>query len=160
MGSKYHAKRVTIDGIKFDSATEGRYYQKYKQMEKDGEIKNLRLQVPYELVPAVYEEVEIVRHLKRGDKITKKKKLTQRPITYIADFVFEQNGKTCVVDVKGKRLPVYLLKKKMMKALKGIDIIEVYYAPERKKKKTPKGSLSLFCLLHQLYPGRTSHKSR
>ena len=151
MRSKYGAKKVTIDGIKFDSATEGRYYEKYRDMEKAGLIQNLRLQVPYELIPAIWEEYDEVKHLKKGDKIIHKKRRKQRPITYIADFVYTQDGKEYVVDVKGKKTKEYILKKKMMLALKGIEITEVYYSGLKPKRTTRKRNLSLVCLLRQFY---------
>ncbi|MGL4999508.1 MAG: DUF1064 domain-containing protein [Cetobacterium sp.] len=47
---------------------------------------------------------------------------------YIADFVYHENGNMVVEDVKSSytaRLPVYRIKKKMMKAIYDIDIQEV-----------------------------------
>lgn len=47
---------------------------------------------------------------------------------YIADFTYIENGKLVVVDVKSSftaKLPVYVLKKKMMRAFHGIEITEV-----------------------------------
>lgn len=119
--NKYHAKKVEFYGITFDSKKEGLYYLKLKDMERRGEITDLRLQVPYELLPAIYRD-EVV-HLKTKDKVVKK--LIQRAVTYVADFVYVQEGKEVVIDAKGMRLPDYILKKKMMLALKGIEVIEV-----------------------------------
>lgn len=118
--SKYRAKKVVVDGITFDSKKEGMYYLKLKEMEKKGEISNLRLQVPYELLPALYHD-EVV-HLKTKDKVVRK--LVQRAVHYVADFVYEKDGKDIVVDTKGMRLSDYKLKKKMMRAILGIEIIE------------------------------------
>jgi hypothetical protein len=50
--SKYNSRKTTVDGITFDSKKEARRYLVLKKMEQDGEIKNLRLQVPVELVPS------------------------------------------------------------------------------------------------------------
>lgn len=119
--NKYHAKKVEFYGITFDSKKEGLYYLKLKDMERRGEITDLRIQVPYELLPAIYRD-EVV-HLKTKDKVVKK--LIQRAVTYVADFVYVQDGKEVVIDAKGMRLPDYILKKKMMLALKGIEVIEV-----------------------------------
>jgi len=119
--SKYRAQKVTFDGITFDSKKEGLYYLKLKDMERCGEISNLRLQVPFELIPAIYED-EVV-HLKTKDKVVPR--CVQKAVHYIADFVYEKDGKEYVVDTKGVRLGEYILKKKMMYALLGIKIIEV-----------------------------------
>jgi len=119
--NKYHAKKVVFDGITFDSRKEGLYYLKLKDMERRGEISNLRLQVPYELLPAIYRD-EVV-HLKTKDKVVQK--LVQRAVYYVADFVYDKEGKENVIDTKGMRLADYILKKKMMLALKGIEVIEV-----------------------------------
>ena len=55
--SKYNSRKTTVDGITFDSKKEARRYLVLKKMEQDGEIKNLRLQVPVELVPSF--EIEL-----------------------------------------------------------------------------------------------------
>ena len=119
--NKYGAKKVTFDGITFDSKKEGLYYLKLKDMERCGEISNLRLQVPFELLPPIYRE-EVV-HLKTKDKV--ERKCIQRAVHYIADFVYTKDGEEHIIDTKGVRLPDYLLKKKMMLALLGLEIIEI-----------------------------------
>ena len=124
--SKYKNKKVIIDGIEFDSQKEGKFYLFLKQKEKDGEIDNLRRQVPYEVIPAVWEDE--VRHLKTKDKIVRK--CVQRATHYLADFVYTDTatGEDVVIDVKSdytRRLSDYRLKKKMMLAYNGIAIIEV-----------------------------------
>lgn len=124
--SKYKNKMVVIDGIEFDSQKEGEFYLFLKQKEKDGEIANLRRQVPYEVIPAVWEDE--VRHLKTKDKIVRK--CVQRAAHYLADFVYTDTatGEDVVIDVKSdytRTLSDYRLKKKMMLAYNGIAIIEV-----------------------------------
>ncbi len=122
-GNKYHNSKTEVDGIVFDSKKEARYYLYLKQLEKDGKITNLRRQVPYVLVPAVWRD-EVV-HLKTKDKVVRKQ--VQRAITYVADFVYTDlaDNDLKVVDVKGLRLKDYILKKKMMLAFHGISVIEV-----------------------------------
>ena len=79
--------------------------------------------MPYELIPAIYEDQVI--HLKTKDKIVRR--CVQKAVHYVADFVYIEtlNNIEVVVDTKGFRTPEYKLKKKMMRAFKGIDIIEV-----------------------------------
>lgn len=94
--SKYHAKRTTVDGITFDSRREADRYLVLKGMEEDGLIEDLRRQVRYELIPAF--DVD-GRHY--------------RPVFYVADFVYVEDGKEVVEDVKGMRTDVYRLKSKL-----------------------------------------------
>lgn len=123
MHNKYGNKVTYLDGYKFDSRKEANHYLRLKVDLHDGKISNLRLQVPYELVPAIYEDE--IKHLKTKDKVIRR--CVQRAIVYVADFVYEDNttGKTVVVDVKGKKTKEYILKKKLMRALSGISIVEV-----------------------------------
>lgn len=127
MRRKFGNKITYIGKLKFDSKREAEWYLIYKDMERRGEISNLRLQVPYELVPGVYQEVEVVKHLKTKDKIVKKKVTIDNPVRYIADFVYLDNksGKEVVIDVKGRRTKEYIIKRKLMRYLKGIEVIEV-----------------------------------
>ena len=119
--NKYHARKVNICGIEFDSKKEGMRWLLLKDMEHRGEISDLRRQVPFELLPAIYEDVTV--HLKTKDKV--ERKLVQRAVHYVADFVYTKDGTQIVEDTKGLRLPDYILKKKMMLALLGIRISEI-----------------------------------
>lgn len=120
--NKYRAKKVEYKGITFDSKRELQCYLKFEDMLNKGEISNLQRQVPFVIIPAVYEEY--VKHLKTKDKIERRCK--QRQTLYIADFVYEdKDGKQVVVDAKGFRTKEYKLKKKIMLYYLGIDIVEV-----------------------------------
>ena len=120
--AKYGNKKAKANGRVFDSRTErGRYYA-LQTLEKAGEISDLRLQVPFEIIPAIYETVEV--QLKTKTKQVQK--LVQRASHYVADFVYkDKDGNEVVEDAKGFRTPEYLLKKKMMRAFLGITIKEV-----------------------------------
>ena len=101
---KYGNKKVTVQGIKFDSKWESERYLSIKSLELAGRVRNLELQVRFAL------EVN-------GQKIC----------TYIADFRYEKenaNGdwETIVEDAKGVETPEFKLKKKLMKACLGIEI--------------------------------------
>lgn len=107
--TKYNAKRTTVDGITFASQKEARRYQELKLLERAGKIHSLELQRRYPL------KVE-------GELIC----------TYVADFVYgESDGTTIksavriVEDTKGFQTREYKIKKKLMKAIYGIEIQEV-----------------------------------
>lgn len=123
--SKYLNKKTEVDGILFDSRKEAEYYLYLKSLEKNGKISDLRRQVSYEIIPAVYREE--VKHLKTKDKIVSR--CVQQAAHYIADFVYNlPTGEEIVVDVKSeitRKNAEYRLKKKMMLAFNGIEIKEV-----------------------------------
>lgn len=75
-----------------------------------GKITNLELQKPFELIPAITDM---------------KGKTIQRATHYVADFVYEEGGRTVVEDAKGYKTEVYKLKKKLMLWRYGIEIREV-----------------------------------
>lgn len=101
MRSKFGAIKTTIDGVTFDSKKEAARYQDLKLLLKANQISELELQPKFRL------EVN-------GVKIC----------TYIADFRYKENGKLVTEDVKGVKTPAYNLKKKLVKALYGVEIFE------------------------------------
>lgn len=125
--SKYKSVKEVVNGIEFDSRKEARRYTQLLQMQKDGEISNLQLQVKYELIPSQFKEVVEVTPKKKLAK--KSMKLAERKVEYVADFVYEKDGKTIVEDVKGYRrggaYSVFVLKRKMMLYFFGIEVKEV-----------------------------------
>lgn len=122
MRSKYGNKKAKHDGILFDSRKERHRYITLMTLQRAGEISDLRLQVSYELIPAIYETVE--KQLKTKVKLVEK--CVQRAVHYIADFVYrDKDGNEIVEDAKGVRTKEYQLKKKMMRAILGITIKEV-----------------------------------
>lgn len=99
--SKYNNRKTVVDGITFDSEWEAERYQELQLLERAGHIVNLRLQVPYVLAI-------------NGVKIC----------TYVADFVYLECGEEIVEDAKGMLTDVYKLKRRLMKAIYGIEIRE------------------------------------
>lgn len=95
--SKYHAKKVKLDGMVYDSKKEAKRAAVLEQQERYGLITNLQKQVTFELQPGYTNN--------QGKKI--------RPITYIADFVYNKDGKTIIEDTKGFRTDTYKVKKKI-----------------------------------------------
>jgi len=101
--NKYGAIKTTVDGITFDSKHEAQRYTELVLLLKEHEITNLCLQPIYEI------------------RVNGK-----HVCNYIADFRYTaRDGKEIVEDAKGVKTPVYRLKKKLVKAIYGIDIVEV-----------------------------------
>ena len=132
--NKLGNRSVTIDGIKFQSIREGNRYCELKLLQKAGKIKNLELQKRYKLIPAYYDVVETGELYKVGSKKGQpktKKVCVEQAADYIADFVYEENGKTVVEDAKGFRDPSsatyakFALKRKLMLWVYDIRIKEV-----------------------------------
>lgn len=106
--SKYHNKRIVTPDGKFDSKREYERWCELKLLQRAGNISGLKRQVRYNLVP-----------------IQRAKGRSERAIDYIADFVYSKEGNTIVEDVKGKRTPEYVIKRKLMLYVHGIAIEEV-----------------------------------
>lgn len=115
--NKYGSKKIEIDGIVFDSKKEAKRFQELSLMEASGAIQNLQRQVKYVLIPSQYDGWY--------DKGKFKKKCVERECTYIADFVYEQDGKRIVEDTKGFRTKDYIIKRKLMLHVHGIKIKEI-----------------------------------
>lgn len=122
MTNKYYNKKCEINGIVFDSRKEARRYQELLLLQRAGVIKNLQRQVKYVLIPAQYESYE--RYGKIGQRLKDGRKLVERECAYIADFVYEENGKTVVEDTKGFKTKDFIIKRKLL-LLQGIRIREV-----------------------------------
>ena len=99
--TKYGAVKTVIDGIKFDSKKEAKRYQDLRLLERSGEIESLELQPRYDL---------IVNGVNIG--------------FYKADFRYWRGCKQIIEDVKGMRTATYQLKKKLIAAIYGIEILE------------------------------------
>jgi hypothetical protein len=102
--SKYANETVDLGGVRFDSKREARRWGELQLMERVGRICDLRRQVRYRLE---------VNGLHVCD--------------YLADFTYQEEGELVVEDVKSPptRTAVYRVKKKLLKALMGLDIREV-----------------------------------
>lgn len=103
--SKYRNQKTVVAGITFDSQKESRRYQELTAMQEAGHIRNLELQPRYDLVVD-------------GDKLG----------YYQADFRYTvvETGVVVTEDVKSPatKTPQYRIKKKLVKALYGVDILE------------------------------------
>jgi hypothetical protein len=106
-----HAAKSKYGAIKtngYASKKESARAHELKILQRVGDIQNLREQVEFVLLPAQEKD--------DGSK--------ERSVKYIADFVYEFNGKQVVEDCKGFRTSDYILKRKMMLHFYGITIKE------------------------------------
>lgn len=90
-----------MDGRTFDSKKEATRYIALRGDQHAGRISGLRLQMRFPLRV-------------NGDLVCR----------YVADFVYVRDGKRIVEDVKGVRTSTYLIKRSLMKAVLGIEIME------------------------------------
>ena len=112
MASKYRNRKVTFNGQTYDSKKELLWHQRYvvQQMASDPaqRVVEVRRQVQFILIPQ-----------QEGE----------RQAVYTADFVVDYaDGRQEVVDVKSpptRRLPDYVLRRKLMLHVHGIRIKEV-----------------------------------
>lgn len=107
--NKYRNKKWELDGKTFDSQREARRYQELRWLLRTGVITDLQMQVPFELIPSQ----------RVGGKVV------ERPVKYVADFVYTENGERVVEDAKGVRTKEYVIKRKLMLYEFGIQIKEV-----------------------------------
>lgn len=97
--SKYNAKKVEVDGIKFDSKAEAEYYLHLKEKVDNGEIRSFERQIRMTLQEGFY--LEGIK-----GKV--------RAITYVVDFVVtNEDGSITYIDVKGIETEAFKLKRKM-----------------------------------------------
>lgn len=122
---KYKNSKICVDGIKFDSKREAGRYLQLKAMEQAGEITGLKRQVKFELIPTQRAPSTEVYRAGPQKGLPKPGAVLERPIYYIADFTYSQDGKQIVEDAKGFRTKDYKLKKKLMLYIYGIEIREV-----------------------------------
>lgn len=118
-GNKYHAKKViTPEGV-FDSRKEYNRWCGLKLLEQSGQISQLCRQQRFTLIPEQREPDMIGPRggVKRG-------KLIEKPVCYIADFLYVKDGQTVVEDCKGMRTPEYVIKRKLMLYIYGVRILE------------------------------------
>lgn len=95
--SKYNAKKVVIDNIKFDSKAEAAYYQQLKLLKLTGEVTSFDLQPEFTL----------------QDSFRKNGKL-YRAIKYKADFLVRySDGHEELIDIKGMLTKEFRIKQKL-----------------------------------------------
>lgn len=109
--SKYGAVKTVVDNITFDSAKEANRYGILKMLSSANKINCLEVQPVFSI------------HVGSSDG--------GRPVhiaDYVADFRYYTAANECVIeDVKSKATatPLYRLKKKLVEAIYGVQIVEV-----------------------------------
>ena len=133
MRPKYGNSKIKNAYGTFDSQLEYARFIFLSNRQKEGEISDLRRQVEYLLIPAQYGTE--IKHLKTKDKEVRV--LLERPCSYIADFVYERNGKTIVEDCKGAKAIITetaKIKKKLLLWVHGIELRYIFSATQWDKK--------------------------
>ena len=105
---KYHAKACRVDGIAFPSRKEANRYGELRLLERGGHIRNLEVDAQ----KAIVYPIEV-----NGIHVT----------SYRPDFRYwhVEQGREVLEDVKGFVTDVFRLKKKLMRAVYGVEIIEL-----------------------------------
>lgn len=98
--SKYNSKKITVNGINFDSKDEALYYEYLLKRFEGGHIKSFELQPQYVLLD---------KFVKLG--------VSYRAITYTPDFkIYHNDGTIELIDVKGMSTQQGNLRRKMFDA--------------------------------------------
>lgn len=118
-GRKWCAVKTTLDGIEFDSKAEATRWSELRLLERGGLISGLEHHVSFPL--------------KVGDSVV---------CSYEADFVYWETGpgglpRKIVEDVKSpvSKTPVYELKKKLLRAIYGLEIRETFSGKSAPRKR-------------------------
>ena len=118
--TKYSNRKTVVDGEVFDSKKEAQRYGELLLLEKAGAISYLQRQVKFLLIPT---QREADTRGPRGG--IRKGRTLEKECAYIADFVYYENGRMVVEDTKGFRTKEYIIKRKLMLHVHGIQIREI-----------------------------------
>lgn len=130
--NKYKNTKVTDAFGEHASKREYNRFCELRLLEQAGEIRDLERQVRFTLIPSQYEDDGIHTYgINAGRK--KRGKCLERPLVYVADFVYWQKAEGAdgdeweyiVEDAKGYRTRDYVIKRKLMLWLHKIRIKEV-----------------------------------
>ena len=114
---KYFSKKVRNEYGVFDSEAEYGRFLFLQYLERNGEIKDLKRQVKFEIIPKLVKQVEV--KLKTKTKVVER--VEEMAAHYTADFTYiEKGGKYIIEECKGqylKNLLIISYAKKLIKQL-------------------------------------------
>ena len=130
-GNKFGAKKIKdpATGFVFDSKKEFIRWCELRLLERAGKISDLQWQVKFELIPSQRKESTEVYKAGPQKGLPKPGEVIEKPCTYIADFVYIQDGKKIVEDTKGLKkgaaYDLFVIKRKLMLWIHGIKVKEI-----------------------------------
>lgn len=134
---KFRPKPIETEHGHFDSTSEYQRYLLLLDMERNGEISDLKRQVTFELLPQQTKVVKMQLKTKTKDII----KVIEQDMNYTCDFTYYKEGEYIVEDHKGSRWNVdeaMRIKKKLLYYFHGIELKFSFPPPREKKKKRAK----------------------
>ena len=108
-GPKYKNKKTVVGNETFDSGKEAARWKELCLLQQAGAISDLERQVKFVLIPS--------------QKVNGK--VVERECSYIADFVYTENGIRVVEDTKGYKTKDYIIKRKLLLHVHGIRLKEI-----------------------------------
>jgi len=96
--NKYGAVKVKLDGYTFDSKAEAKRYAELKLLQQSGDIYGLVVHPEFLVNEAKQDGLRVIR-----------------PIVYVADFAYWEEGRCHVEDVKGVETKEFKLKAKLFR---------------------------------------------
>lgn len=128
--NKFNAVKATYRGMTFDSRKELKRYLYLLHLQKSGVISQLRRQVRFRIIPPLYG----MRQVCHAKTIVLRPYIIDRAAYYTCDFLYRENGKIIIEDVKSAetaKLKDYILRRKLVirmvyshNARRGRDVFE------------------------------------
>lgn len=122
--NKYLNQKIKIGSKIFDSKKESKRWQELCLLQRAGKITDLQRQVKFILIPTQYEKFPRYSD-KTGKRLKDGIRTLEQECSYVADFVYMQDGKRVVEDTKGVKTKDYIIKRKLMLSVHGIKIKEI-----------------------------------
>lgn len=134
---KFRPKPIETEYGHFDSTSEYQRYLLLLDMERNGEITDLKRQVTFELLP---QQTKVVRKQLKT-KIKEVIKVVEQDVNYTCDFTYYKDGEYVVEEFKGSKYCIddsIRIKKKLLYYVHGIELKFSFPPPREKKRKRSK----------------------